>query len=75
MMNYRGYTFRSEFIKFKKRYWGRIYKCEWWAIYIYSKMKKSEIKKEKAKQKNNSDEEIVKEELQVKEEEGELKLE
>lgn len=38
-------------------------------------MKKSEIKQEKAKRKDNSDEEGIKEEPQIKEEEGELKQE
>ena len=38
-------------------------------------MKKSEIKQEKAKRKDNSDEEDIKEEPQIKEEEGELKQE
>lgn len=38
-------------------------------------MKKSEIKKEKAKNKMHSDEDSVKEEYPVKEEEGEPKLE
>jgi hypothetical protein len=36
-------------------------------------MKKSEIKKEKAKDKRHSDEESVKEEFEVKQEEGEAK--